>query len=97
MQKVCGFEHLGDNAWFFFNSLSLFQVGGPSLQQAAVYEEFSRCLPGFLPISAAKVRYIVHTCVDTVTVHVRTCVCVSFRIIIILFHLQQDGMYAGKN
>ena len=31
------------------------QVGGPSLQQAAVYEEFSRCLPGFLPTSVAKV------------------------------------------
>ena len=27
------------------------QVGGPSQQQAAVYEEFARCLPGFLPSS----------------------------------------------
>ena len=28
------------------------QVGGPSQQQAAVYEEFARCLPGFLPSSS---------------------------------------------
>ena len=41
---------------FISLSLSLSsQIGGPSLQQAAVYEEFSRCLPGFLPTSAAKV------------------------------------------
>ena len=32
-----------------------FQVGGPSQQQAAVYEEFARSLPGFLP-NTLKVR-----------------------------------------
>ena len=29
------------------------QVGGPSQQQASVYEEFARCLPGFLPSTSA--------------------------------------------
>ena len=33
---------------FLLPSLS-FQVGGPTAQQAMGYEEFARCLPGFLP------------------------------------------------
>ena len=34
-------------------SYLLTQVGGPSQQQASVYDEFSRCLPGFLPSHSA--------------------------------------------
>ena len=37
--------------YYVMYHISLPQVGGPSQQQAAVYEEFARCLPGFLPSS----------------------------------------------
>ena len=42
------------------------QVGGPSQQQAAVYEEFARSLPGFLP-NTSKVHTVYILLVQTIT------------------------------
>lgn len=48
--------------FLFFCTELCDQVGGPTPQQAAGYEEFARCLPGFLPSSSAaagaKVRHL---------------------------------------
>ncbi len=41
------FTILYDNVWFWLPSL--FQVGGVDPKQLAVYEEFARNVPGFLP------------------------------------------------
>ena len=50
------------------------QVGGPSQQQASVYEEFARCLPGFLPSSSSPTTSAISS-VTVGKVYTRVCVC----------------------
>ena len=93
LETMCG---------FFLNSLSLsLSLPLPS-RLVVLVSSRQLCMKNSLTVYLASYQYLlqryillyIHVLIQLLYMYVH--VCVSFRIIIVLFHLQQDGMYAGK-